>query len=338
MTAPAIVAAAGRARIGVISNPGSHKNKGGLGAMTQLLQEAPNARHVVLDDITDIPGILAGFAAAGVEVVTVAGGDGTVQAVLTELFGRRPFARPPLLAVVPRGMTNMIADDVGLARRGARDTLGALGRLLAATPEALAATAATRRILRAENALNREPQYGMFFGGAGICRAIEACRSKVHPYNIKADSAAAVTLAGLLGGWLLGRGKDAGKDGGIFYGDRITMTVDDCPAETMEALVILATTLDRLILGSRPFWGEASGHLRFTAIVYPPKQLLRHAWRILYGGAQRKLPAASYRSRASDRVALDMDCPFTLDGEIFQPTPGRELILTAADEARFVRL
>ena len=320
--------AAEKARVGVITNPGSQKNKRGLGEMVQLLEGAPNARHVVLEKITDIRGILADFARAEVEVVAVAGGDGTVQAALTELFGRRPFAQAPLLAVVPRGMTNMIAADVGLRRQG-------LARLLAATPDALAAASATRRILRVENALNLEPQYGMFFGGAGICRAIDACRTRVHPLKLEADTAVAVTLAGLLGGWLLRGGK--GGDG-IFYGDRITMTLDDRRSETMESLVILATTLDRLILRSRPFWGGGSGHLRFTAIGYPPQGLLRYAWRVLYGGEQRKLPAETYLSRTNDRVALAMDCPFTLDGEIFQPTPGRELVLTAADEARFVRL
>jgi hypothetical protein len=178
----------------------------------------------------------------------------------------------------------------------------------------------------------------MFFGGAGICRAIDVCHTRVHPLKLEADTAAAVTLAGLLGGWLL-RGGRGGKGGdGIFYGDRITMTLDDSRSEIMESLVILATTLDRLILRSRPFWGGGSGHLRFTAIGYPPQGLLRYAWRMLYGGEQRKLPAETYLSRASNRVALAMDCPFTLDGEIFQPTPGRELVLTAADEARFVRL
>jgi len=320
-----------KARVGVITNPGSQQNKRGLGEMTQLLEAAPNARHVVLDKITDIRRILADFARAEVDVVAVAGGDGTVQAALTELFGRRPFAQAPLLAVVPRGMTNMIAADVGLRRQG-------LAKLLAATPDALAAASATRRILRVENALNREPQYGMFFGGAGICRAIDVCHTRVHPLKLEADTAAAVTLAGLLGGWLL-RGGRGGKEGDrIFYGDRITMTLDDSRSETMESLVILATTLDRLILRSRPFWGGGSGHLRFTAIGYPPQGLLRYAWRMLYGGEQRKLPAETYLSRASNRVALAMDCPFTLDGEIFQPTPGRELVLTAADEARFVRL
>jgi diacylglycerol kinase family enzyme len=326
-----VTGAGDRARVGVITNPRSQKNKRGLDEMHQLLDAAPNARHAVLDSIADIPGILADFAREERDVVAVAGGDGTVQAALTDLFGRRPFAQMPLLAVVPRGMTNMIAADVGLKRQG-------LAQLLAASPAALSAACRTRRILRVENGLNLQPQYGMFFGGAGICRAIEACRTTVHPLKLEADTAAAVTLAGLLGRWLLGRRRGEGESDRIFYGDRITMTLDNGRAETMDSLIVLATTLDRLILRSRPFWGHGAGNLRFTAIAYPPTGLLRYARRLLYGGEDRKLPAATYLSRASDRVALAMDCPFTLDGEIYQPTPGRELILTADDEARFVRL
>src|SRR3546814_8975692 len=120
--------------------------------------------------------------------------------------------------------------------------------------------------------------------------------------------------AGVLGGWRLGRRRGAGQ-GGIFYGDRVGMTFDDGRTETLEALLVLATTLERLVLGSRPFWGGGGGHLRFTAVAYPPQGLLRHARRVLYGGEDRALPAG-YLSRASDRIALAMDCPFTLDGEI----------------------
>lgn len=321
-------------RIGVISNPGSQRNKAGLGEVTELLADAPHVDHVVLDKITDIPGILRDFARREVGVLAVAGGDGTVQAVLTELYGQRPFETMPLLVVVPRGTTNMIAADVGLQRRG----LEGLKRLVAASAGDLTRATLTRRILRLDNARDLPPQYGMFFGGAGITRAIETCRSKVHPYSIKSDTAAAVTLVGLLGDWLLRRGKKGREAGGIFYGDKITVTVDGGMAEATESLLILATTLDKLILGSRPFWGPDEGHLRFTSIAYPPKGVLRYAWRILYGGPQRSLPAETYRSCTAERVALRMDCPFTLDGEIFEPAPGEEVILTAADEARFVRL
>jgi hypothetical protein len=318
-------------RLGVLSNPGSRKNKRGLDDLRALLDGVPGARHVVLETIGQVPGILAGFARDGVEVVAVAGGDGTVQAVLTEYYGRRSISEVPKLAVVPRGTTNMIAADVGLKKRG----IEGLRRILAATPDELEAACVTRRILRVGNALNQEAQCGMFFGGAGICRAIEACRSKVHPMQLESDAAAAVTLAGLLGRWLLGRSRE---DDRIFYGDRVTLRIDDGEAVTTSSLIILAATLERLILGSRPFWGGGNGDLRFTEIVYPPERLLRYARRILYGGEDRQLPQTSYRSWSARRVELTMECPFTLDGEFFQPTPGRPLVLTAADEARFVRL
>jgi diacylglycerol kinase family enzyme len=116
MTAPAIAAAAGRARIGVITNPNSRRNLSGFAEMARLLDGASNAHHAVLEKITDIPDILDRFANDGIDVVAVAGGDGTVQAVLTEIYGRRPFQRVPLLAVVPRGTTNMTAADIGLPR------------------------------------------------------------------------------------------------------------------------------------------------------------------------------------------------------------------------------
>lgn len=322
-------------RLGVLSNPGSRRNKRGLHDLRSLLDSAPGARHVVLETIDQVPEILAGFARDGVEVVAVAGGDGTVQAVLTEYYGRRSLSEVPKLAVVPRGTTNMIAAEVGLKKRG----IEGLQRILAATPEELEAACVTRRILRVENALNLDPQCGMFFGGAGICRAIEVCRSKVHPMQLESDTAAAVTLAGLLGRWLLGRRREGDR---IFYGDRITLRIDDGEPITTSSLIVIAATLERLILGSRPFWGggpaRTGGHLRFTEIAYPPERLLRYARRILYGNEDRQLPDSSYRSWSARRVELTMNCPFTLDGEFFQPTPGRPLVLTAADEARFVRL
>lgn len=329
------MSAAGKMKIGVITNPGSQKNKTGLAELTGLLDGAPDVHHVVIGKITEVPGILRDFARQEVEAIAVAGGDGTVHAVFSVLFGQSPFAKMPKVVVVPRGMTNMIAADVGLKRSG----LPGLKRLLEVARQGnIEEHLVTRRVLRLENALDQPPLYGMFFGGAGIPRAIEACRTKVHSKNIKADPAIAITLLGLLATWFLRGGRSARKDEKLFYGDRIGLAFEDEAPLTGEHLVVVATTLNRLILGSRPFWGGDSGHLRFTSIAYPPQRMLRYAWRILYGRADRRLPPESYLSRSVDRVALSMDCPFTLDGEIYQPTPGKEVVITAADEIQFVRL
>jgi len=321
-------------KVGVITNPRSQRNKAGLDEMHKSLTSVPAVRHVILDSVAEIPDILLDFARQEIEVVAVAGGDGTVQAVLTGLLGQRAYEQQPRLAVVPRGMTNMIASDVGLRRRG-------LARLLRAASEGnLDSATVTRHILRIDNARGMIPQYGMFLGGAGIYRAVVACRDNVHPYNIRGETAAAVTLAGVLGGWLLrsGRGVDGTRDRPIFSGDRVDMVFDNQPPQTHTSLVILATTLERLILGSRPFWNGGEGPLYFTNIAYPPSRFLRYAWRILYGKENRDLPAESYLSRRANRVALTMDCPFTLDGEFFEPEPDTPIIVTAADQVRFLRI
>ncbi|WP_420347734.1 diacylglycerol/lipid kinase family protein [Pelagibius sp.] len=329
-------------KLGVITNPRSQKNKQGLEKLTATLEAMPEARQVVLEAMTDIPAILADFARQEVDTVAVAGGDGTVQAVLTALFDERPYDDPPRLAVLPCGMTNMIAGDVGLrgSLRGGLEKLGSL--LRTGGPDAIAGATVTRQILRLENARGKGPQYGMFFGGAAIYRAIIACRAKVHPYRIKADTAAAVTLAGILAGWLLRGGETAGPAGEparkVFSGDKIDVTFDNQPVEHLTSLIILATTLDRLILGSRPFWNGGDGQMRFTSIAYPPDRLLRYAWRVLYGGEDRRLPESSYLSRGANRVSLAMNCPFTLDGELFEPEPGQPIILAASDQARFLRI
>lgn len=325
------------AKLGIITNPRSQRNKTGLEEMNGLLAGAPDVEHVVLQSVAEIPQILSDFARREIDVVALAGGDGTIQAALTALFGERPYETPPLLAVIPRGMTNMIAGDVGLRRRGLK---GLASLLQAFEKNELERAVVTRPILRLENARDTKPQYGMFLGGAGIYRAIVACRANVHPYKIQADTAAAVTLAGLLAGWLLRGRRGADKSAGeqVFSGDRIAVAFDNNPPQTEADLVILATTLERLVIGSRPFWNGGEGPLRFTRIAYPPKSILRYAWRILYGKEDRKLPAESYSSRRSHRVALTMDCPFTLDGELFEPDPEKPLVLTAADEARFLRI
>src|SRR3546814_16318417 len=98
------------------------------------------------------------------------------------------------------------------------------------------------------------------------------------------------------------------------------MTFDDGRVETMDALLVLTTTLERLVLGSRPFWGGAGGALRFTAIAYPPEGLLRNARPVLFGGEDRALPAG-YLSRAGHTIALALDCPSTPPAALSPPTP-----------------
>jgi hypothetical protein len=315
-------------KIGVINNPLSQQNKRGLTGIETVARDE-GILDQRLESVAELGAVLDDFAAREVGLVVVNGGDGTAQAVMTELLERRPFAELPLLALLSGGMTNMTANDVGLRGRPAP----ALQRLIAAArQDSLGDRRIERRVLRLENIHGMPPQRGMFFGAGGITQAIQYCRTKVHPLRLQANWAAGVTLFGLMLGWLL-----RGAQGGALSASRIAVSLDDGPLEDRERLLVLATTLDRLVLGARPFWNQGGQPVRYTAIAYPPRRLLRSAPRVLYGADDRKAPDEDYSSCGAGRIAMTLDGPFTLDGQMLEQSEGQPIVLSAPETLGFLR-
>lgn len=314
--------------LGLIGNARSGGNRGGLAALESQVAGAGGAiSYQRLEAMDDLPGILEDLTQQGVEVIAIAGGDGTVQAVLTELLKNPLAAKMPKLAILPCGTTNMTAADVGLRGRPAT----ALVRLLAQWRKGdLGPYECRRHVLRVENAVGYPPQWGMFFGAAWIYQAIQICRDKVESRGLRSDWAAGITLIGMLLTQLVRHD--------VFRGEEMERLIDGGAAVTGLYSLMLATTLDRLVMGSRPFWNQGGGPVRLTSIRYPPRRLWSAGPRILYGGEQRRFPSDDYESRGAGRVELVMSCPFTLDGELFETVPGRAVIITADDEVTFIRL
>jgi hypothetical protein len=318
-------------RIGLISNPKSQRNRRGLSRIEATARRAGFA-HLVLADMADLLPSLEELAADNVDLLVVNGGDGTLQAVLTALLEDRPFDRLPLLAVLPRGMTNMSAYDVGLTGKP-DEALSRLADLSRSRSPSESRNIVSRTVLRVENIPDTPVQRAMFFGAGGICRAIEYCRTKVHPWRIGADVASRLTLLGLLASWMLRGGRSD-----LVSGQTLHVSLDNGPETTEELLLVLATTLDKLVMNSRPFWHQTGEPLRYTAIAYPPERLLRSARRVLYGGNERDLPARCYRSRGAHGVRLRFDGSFTLDGQMFDAAADAPLVITAPDRVDFVRI
>ncbi len=317
-------------RIGLISNLNSQRNQRGLDDLHAVVGGVPDLLHAEADNSRDLLAILGDFARREVGLLVVNGGDGTVQRMLTALLEARPFERPPPIALLPRGMANMTAADVGLRRpidRGRR-------RLVwSAQAGNIDDHIQTRHILRVENLPGIPPQRCMFFGAAAIYDAIELCLERVYPLGLKGDLGMSLTLAGTLLAGLLRR-----PNNGIIRSHEVGVQIDNGPIRQSRLLLLLATTLDRLILRSQPFWNQTEGRIRYTSIAYPPARLLRSAPKVLYGWRRATLDPDSYASRAAHRVTLTLGSPFTLDGELFHPSPDQPLVLTAADSVRFVRI
>ena len=88
-------------------------------------------------------------------------------------------------------------------------------------------------------------------------------------------------------------------------------------------LLVLISTLDRLFLGMRPYWGEEGGPLHYTAVGAKPRYLLRILPSLFRGRVNRYATAENgYLSNNVHEVKLEMDGDFTLDGELYDVEQG----------------
>ena len=319
-------------RIGLLSNLSAGANASRAVELLDALRNVPGLVHVETNRSAAAPDALHTLAQAGVDLLLVNGGDGTLQNVLTAVLGQDVFdGRVPLIAPLRGGRTNTSALDVGASRDPIR---AALELCKAIDAGRLRERIVKRRVLRIE--LREGPKcyvrYGMFFGAGVIHRGIELVQQRFPSGKSQGVFGAGLVTAGLLARLALGKGD------GILAGDKIQMLVDGVPVERGESRLVMASTQERLFLGLRPFWGRGPGAVRFTAISSQARGLARAAAGILRGRPGRSVnEERGYLSRNADRVALLAGCGLTIDGELIGPRPGRVVSITADRAIEFVR-
>lgn len=314
---------------GLIVNPHSGRRNGRGLALTQRLAGAPEVNIAIMERFDELPAILRGFAKQGVDRLFISSGDGTVQAIQTELAERSPFAVLPQLGLLPHGTTNMTAADVGLHTRS-------LARQEAVIGGGRAGDRATklkiRATVRVANAADGRVRHGMFLATGAIWRGTRFCQDKVHATGLKGDWAAGITLAAGLARALFGRARVDEERLDRPY--QMHIEADGKVVADSLQVVFFATTLDRFILRMRPFWGNGEEPLRATAIGHPPPSLW---WtpRILYGSQARDLPAQclSFTGRS---MAVTVRCPFVIDGEAFDPPDNAPLRIETGPEFTYL--
>jgi hypothetical protein len=317
-------------RVGVVTNPGSRRNRTRLGGIRSVLERYPETLHAEAVAIGDLEGILCEFARREVDLVVVNGGDGTVHATLTELCNGAAYRELPAIAVLATGMTNLIALDVGLAGRPE----AALARLLDQVGSGAELTKLRRPLLSLSTGGNRPPLHGMFFGTAAFHQAVRMARNEVHPTGARGSLAFAMSLALAIWRSLVGRGD---RQGPMFQGQDMTVELDGVRQSNERYFLVLATTLRRLIFGLMPFWGDGAGQIRYTSIAFPPVRLARALLPVLRGRPRPWMAERGYLSRAVDAIAIATRDPLVIDGEFVQPEPGVPVLLRSEREAVFVR-
>lgn len=318
-------------RVGVISNPLSGGNRRrGLGAIRRCLQDHPEVPHREVRSAPEVRAALEDFDGRDLNLVVVNSGDGTVQAVLTALLGPERFARRPLLALLSGGTTNMTHQDLGLRGPPADALRRALNWAHHGDGEA---QIRRQTILKVQTAGYARPLYGLFFGSACIYNGIRFFHSRVHRMGLSGDSAHLLIMARFL--WALARRDDAlvGPLRTGIQADRLAVAAGDY-------LMLLVTTLDRLILGLRPFPPAGEGAVKLTAVRVRPRRLLRALPFLIHGRLSSHVrPDDGFITGSARAIRLDMEGGFAVDGELFSASVrSGPVLIEDGGQADFLRL
>ncbi len=320
----------------MISNPNSQFNRQDkLASVEAVVADHPQLTHQAIRDFAALDEIVDSFIRDNIEVIAVNGGDGTVQAVLTAVANRNGTETAPKLAILQGGMTNVIAKDVGLGGKPARALAHLIQSLaMADGAERRTIESVTRPLIGLDTGNKKKTVYGMFFGAAGFYQAVLLAQENVRPKGLAGNLASASSLVMILGKLLLGR-PDA--DDPLFQGEPIAMDLDGRAISESTYLLLIATTLDRLMLGLMPFWGEKKQAIRYTSVASPPKSLSCALLPVLRGRPRPWMDDQGYQSGTAADMTINIDSPVVLDGEIFHPEPGCPIRLTGDRQATFLR-
>ncbi|HMI19352.1 MAG TPA: diacylglycerol kinase family protein [Sphingomonas sp.] len=325
-------------RIALLSNPRSTGNRALLPRVRSFCAHHPEIFHYEVERVDQIDAALRTIARVEPRVLVINGGDGTVQATLTELYHGGQFeGTPPPVAVLPNGKTNLIALDLGATG----DPIEALQRVLdLARGDDLSDHIVTRELIALTHEIDGvsdglKPVLGMFLGGAGLTEVLLYCRHKIYPLGLPNWLSHAITGFALMAS--------------VIFGIRAAFLPNKPAPVTVSLIrqgdikgsfsVLIVTTLKKLLVGSRMGGGTAhTGALQLMAIDQNPIALIR----ALVAGLFGKLGSGIMHGvhiRRGDEIRIEGDrSSVILDGEIFQAALGSSIVLRPTNPLPFLRL
>ena len=331
--APAVCPAKPRARIALLSNPKSTGNLAQLPRIREYCADHPDVFHYEVEHADQIGEAIRSIARIRPTVLAINGGDGTVQAALTELTNGGHFGdNPPPVAVLPSGKTNLIALDLGA--RG--DPVATLERLIElARSDDLAAYTVARELiaLRTFGGEDR-PVIGMFLGGAGLADTMLYCRDKIYPLGLPNGIAHGITAFALLMKLLLRiKGSFLPPDP-----QPLSVSMTEAGHNISGRFSLLAvTTLEKLLLSSE-LGGRRSGVLKLLAVEERPSSILRGLAASVLGKLGREKVRGVHFEEADEITIEGEDSNVILDGETFRAERGSPINLRPAQPLSFVKL
>jgi len=320
--------------LGLIINPEARTYRTSKKVRHKLEELSNHVETEFLKDFSTLSQIISRLAEKKCTHLAISGGDGTVQAVLTELVEGAHFKDQPTLILFSHGTTNMTAKDASLGNVRDADRLTA--HIITHGTSNLPGEIVKRHTVKIVNPASGTPIHGMYFGWGAVHRAVLKCQTDVHAMGFRGDLGPALTLLGSWVSHLLGRSNN--EQDAIVQGQHLNLVADGETRCDNQQLLLSVTTLEHLIANCRPFWNQNEDALKTTLIAFPVQKTLRMLVPVLYGDKHRKITQSGYDSFSARRLSFVTTTDCILDGEIVTPPENEPLRLALGPEFRFLKV
>lgn len=314
-------------RIAVVCNPGGGRVRKRLVEVRREGRRLAGERYREAADAAGIARAVREVLAQGADVLCLVGGDGTVQAALTAVDRAADPGAWPLLAPVAGGTANVTARDLDAGE----PMLRRLERLRRWRDGVLEGRRLRRAVLRVEHP-DVGTLCGMFFGTGLAATGVRYFQERPGGLETTGQRTSALVVARVLWGLAFGGMEETVEPRSL------TAAPDGDPPRDHTCLLCVAGTLERFLLGTRPYWGAGEDPIHFTLVERGARRLWRRLPRLATGRAGDVLtPEEGYRSRDVRSLALRFDGPFVIDGELHRVRAGRgPVLIEVADEPEWL--
>jgi diacylglycerol kinase family enzyme len=285
------------ARIGVIANLHSRAHRCDPAHRQDLARALGDRGTIAMtQSLSDVRSASDALRTAGVDVIAISGGDGTIAHTLTIVLDVYRAAPLPRIAFLRGGTVNTIARGLGITLDG-REMI--------------------RRILTDRTRIDRrhvleiDNRNGFMFGSGAVASFCQAY------YETGSPSVA-------MSAWLLARAVGSTFVNGAFsrrlmarFRARVTVDGQRWPIDDFTA--VMAGTVPQFGLGSRPFYrcDERSGHFALLGIHCGAAGLVLELPRVFRGVGMSERKVIDMVAR---EMVIQSDAPFhyVVDGDVFR--------------------
>jgi hypothetical protein len=322
--------------VALLSNPRSTGNRSLLPRIRAFCDAHRDIFHYEVEDVAQIACALKTIARVRPQVLVINGGDGTVQAALTELYQGGHFGpNPPPVAVLPNGKTNLIAHDLGAVG----DPIEALERVLVLVRTDMVPHIVSRELIALSGGRNgaegnARPVLGMFLGGAALADSILYCRHKIYPLGLPNWAAHGLTLLLGLVSVIVGRSSRLLPAKWA----PIKVTVTKSGEMNGRFALVMVTTLERLLLNGSMSGGRNAGAMQLLVIDRDLFSILGALFAAILGRLGRHRLRGVHIERGDEIRIEGQSSNVILDGEMFEAHAGRPIVLRPTAPVPFLRL